>query len=754
MNVAWISSFLYNACFVARKPLRVKSSWLVLSAFLLFSVLAAASVLPEKARGQDYSPSTGLASDEPYIHPALSKPPYLISEWDTIPANHSGSVLLGLVLPLNEGWKTYWRDPGDAGLPTRLTLRPESRNVQDLSLKWPLPERMELLGLSTFGYGSDQSGRVVLPVEVQAIDPDQPLVLEATADYLVCKTICLPMRDSLSITLEPAPSGAGVKGEGAALISAAMARVPLVRQLNQPSEPRLLHVARGQEGDQLVLEAQVWSSQWTSPELIVEDGTGIAFEAPVFTPEPDIGPGYGRLRVSRPLSSYSENNAQTIRLTLYDGKKSAEFTLPATDLLPLQPRPPETGLHWVYMLSLALLGGFILNLMPCVLPVLSLKIIGLVQFNPEKKHYKNPHKRGHMIATAAGILFTFWLFALVAWILRQASIQVGWGMQFHSPLFAGGMMVALSIFIAHLLGLFSFRLPAFLGKTGTLRTDYAGSFLTGVTATLLATPCTAPFLGTAIGFALTGNALDIAMIFTGLGLGMALPYLLIALFWRSNSSAKSDVRILPKPGPWLAYIKPVMSLPLFGTMLWLGWILSGQVGTDKALIILAACSTGLLLLAGNRLISAPALNPAGWVVLAGALILTGWADRQAIAASALEDDLPFQAFEPDRIPQLVEEGKTVFVDITAKWCLTCQWNKNTVLLRDPVRSRLMSENIVLMQGDWTLPDPEIADYLNGFGRFGIPFNAVYSRATPHGHPLPELLSPDNVLGHLSEDIPG
>ena len=735
---------------MARKPLRVKSSWPVLTAFLLFSVLAAASVLPEKARGQDYSPSTGLATDEPYIHPALNAPPYLISEWDTIPANYNGPVLLGLVLPLNEGWKTYWRDPGDAGLPTRLTLRPESRNVQEISLHWPLPERMELLGLSTFGYGSDQSGRVVLPVEAKAIDPAQPLVLEATADYLVCKTICLPMRDPLSITLEPAPSGDGVKGAEAELISQAMARVPPMRQLNHPSEPRLLHVARGQEDNQIVVEAQVWSSHWTAGELIIEDGSGIAFEAPVFTPEPDIGPGYGRLRVSRPLSSYSENNPQTIRLTLYDGKKSAEFSLPVAELLPLQTRPPETGLHWVYMLSLALLGGFILNLMPCVLPVLSLKIIGLVQINPEKNH----SKRGHMIATAAGILFTFWLFALVAWILRQASIQVGWGMQFHSPLFAGGMMVALSIFIAHLLGLFSFRLPAFLGKTGTLRTDYAGSFLTGVTATLLATPCTAPFLGTAIGFALTGNALDIAMIFTGLGLGMALPYLIIALFWPANSSAKSDVRILPKPGPWLAYIKPVMSLPLFGTMLWLCWVLSGQVGTDKALIILVACLTGLLLLAGNRLVSAPALNPAGWVVLAGALILTGWADRQAIAASALEDDLPFQAFEPDRIPQLVEEGKTVFVDITAKWCLTCQWNKNTVLLRDPVRSRLMSENIVLMQGDWTLPDPEIADYLNGFGRFGIPFNAVYSRATPHGHPLPELLSPDNVLGHLSEDIPG
>ena len=388
--------------------------------------------------------------------------------------------------------------------------------------------------------------------------------------------------------------------------------------------------------------------------------------------------------------------------------------------------------------------------MPCVLPVLSLKIIGLVQLNPEKNH----HKKSHMIATAAGILFTFWLFALAAWLLRQASIQVGWGMQFHAPLFAGGMMVALSLFIAHLLGLFSFRLPAFLATAGALRTDYVGSFLTGVTATLLATPCTAPFLGTAIGFALTGNALDIAMIFTGLGVGMALPYLLIALFWRSNSSAKTDIRILPKPGPWLAYIKPVMSLPLFGTMLWLCWVLSGQVGTDKALIILVACLSGLLLLAGNKLISAPALNPAGWVVLAGALILTGWADRQAIAASALEDDLPFQTFEPERIAQLVEEGKTVFVDITAKWCLTCQWNKNTVLLRDPVRSRLMSENIVLMQGDWTLPDPEIADYLNSFGRFGIPFNAVYSRTMPHGHPLPELLSPENVLRHLPQDIPG
>ena len=744
-----MSCFLYNACFVARKPLRVKSSWLVYAAFLLFGLIGSASVSLDQVQGQGqaFSSSTQLEDDATSAHPALDEPPYLVSEWATLPANHSGPILFGLVLPLNDGWKTYWRDPGDAGLPTRLTLRPESRNVRDISLQWPLPERMELLGLSTFGYGSDENGSVVLPVEARAIEPDQPLVLEATADYLVCKTICLPMRDPLSITLEPAPSGDGVKGAEAELISQAMARVPPIRQLNQPSEPRLLHVAQGNEDNRLVLEAQVWSSQWTSPELIIEDGTGIAFEAPVFTPEPDIGPGYGRLRVSRPLSSYSENNAQTIRLTLYDGKKSAEFSLPVAELLPLQPqpRPEPAGFHWIYMLSLALLGGFILNLMPCVLPVLSLKIIGILQSPKEKSGYT----KGHMIATAAGILFTFWLFALAAWLLRQASIQVGWGMQFHSPLFAGGMMVALSIFIAHLLGLFSFPLPAFLAKTGALRTDYAGSFLTGVTATLLATPCTAPFLGTAIGFALTGNAFDIAMIFTGLGVGMALPYLIIALFWRS-----AGIRILPKPGPWLAYIKPVMSLPLLGTMLWLCWILSGQVGTNKALIILAACLTGLLLLAGNRLISAPALNPAGWVVLAAALILTGWADRQAIAASALEDDLPFQAFEPERIPQLVEEGKTVFVDITAKWCLTCQWNKSTVLLRDPVRSHLMSEDIVLMQGDWTLPDPEIADYLNGFNRFGIPFNAVYSLEMPHGHPLPELLSQDNVLRHLPGDIPG
>jgi suppressor for copper-sensitivity B len=395
------------------------------------------------------------------------------------------------------------------------------------------------------------------------------------------------------------------------------------------------------------------------------------------------------------------------------------------------------------MLALAVLGGLILNLMPCVLPVLSLKLMSVIR----KSGKETGAVRAGFLASAAGILSSFLVLGVAAVLVKQAGLTVGWGIQFQQPVFLAFMVALLTLFACNLLGFFEFRLPGALGDraaaAGAGRNGLFGDFLTGAFATLLATPCTAPFLGTAIGFALSSGPAEILAVFAALGLGLALPYLTVAAF-------PAAVRVLPRPGPWMGWLKAVLALALAGTAVWLLTVMQVTVGWETALSVGMLAAVAAAVLAAKRL-PGSRLGRAAWPVSAAlalaavAVPLTVQPLQRAAPSAEAAERIAWQPFDQAEIRRLVMEGRTVLVDVTADWCVTCQWNKKTVLESAEVAAWLDRPDVIAMRADWTRPDPVIAAYLERHGRYGIPFNIVYGPAAPAGIPLPELLSRDAVF---------
>jgi suppressor for copper-sensitivity B len=343
----------------------------------------------------------------------------------------------------------------------------------------------------------------------------------------------------------------------------------------------------------------------------------------------------------------------------------------------------------------ALLGGLILNLMPCVLPVLSLKVLSVVSHGGDHANRRTVFR--NFMASAAGIIFSFWVMAGGLVALKAAGGSIGWGIQFQHPGFLAFLLVVVLGFAANMWGLFEIPLPRFIANKIASRHEQeptlAGHFLTGAFATLLATPCTAPFLGTAIGFALARGAYEIFAIFTFIGIGLALPYILLAV-------SPGLFRFMPKPGPWMVRLKRVLAIALLVTAMWLAQVLMNVT-------------------------TMPAIDPDS--------AASGWSK-----------------LDTAKIAPAVAEGKTVFVDVTADWCLTCKANKKFVLDTDDIKTALAAPNIVLMEGDYTQQDEGISAYLHSFGRYGIPFNVVYGPGAPDGIALPELLTKEAVTDALAE----
>ena len=439
------------------------------------------------------------------------------------------------------------------------------------------------------------------------------------------------------------------------------------------------------------------------------------------------------------------HNLANLRLgvILSDGDRSAERTLYIK-----QKSLKNSGLSYLYIIAIALLGGLLLNLMPCVLPVLSLKLLSVIGHGGGVKH----QVRLNFLASTAGIIFSFILLAVTLIAMKNAGLAIGWGIQFQQSWFLIAMILTITLFACNLWGLFEFRLPYWLssfGENATRVQGLGGDFLTGCFTTLLATPCSAPFLGTAVSFALARDAVDILAVFSALGIGLALPYMLIALF-------PSLAICLPKPGQWMITLKKVLGFALAGTVIWLLSILYNAMGQNIGLVVscLVLVLIGIMFLAGrhNRMWQ---IGVCGFSVVALIAISTptfmpihGSENRALIKDPRLRN--LWQPFNANAIPRLVASGKTVFVDVTADWCLTCQINKTFVIAQDDILERLEQEDVVAMQADWTLPDSSITAYLVSFERYGIPFNAVYGSKAPAGIALPELLQTNAVIEALDK----
>ena len=459
-----------------------------------------------------------------------------------------------------------------------------------------------------------------------------------------------------------------------------------------------------------------------APDLIVEGPSGLYFPKPRVTIS---GAGHHALleiAVKR-LSGGPPLAGAALTITVTDGNRGLEaHIVPAAEF-----GPPL----WPILLA-ALLGGLILNLMPCVLPVLSLKLIAFVGHSGKER----THVRWSFLASTAGVLASFLALASLLAGLRAAGEAAGWGVQFQHPLFLSGMALMLTALAGNLWGWFEIPLPGFAGRLAEAtesQRGLLGDFLTGALATLLATPCTVPFLSTAVGFALAGGTAQIFGMFLLIGLGLSAPYILVA--------AVPDLALhLPHPGRWMLHLKRVLGLGLAGTALWLLHVLAGQVGLGAALATGAALVVLSSLLA---LASLPRRARAAGLGLAALAALLAPSLVAEAPPPAVQDGV-WQPFSETALADLLGKGRTVLVDATAAWCINCQVNKALVFDRGWTADALMKGRIAGLRADWTSPDPAIARYLASFGRYGIPFDAVYGPRAPQGLALPSLLTEDAV----------
>jgi thiol:disulfide interchange protein DsbD len=634
---------------------------------------------------------------------------------------------LGLAIEHQPHWHTYWKNPGDSGLPTTLqwTL-PDGFQAGEIA--WPTPSRLPIGPLMNHGY----EGRLLLPVkvEVPAGFAADTLNVKLRADWLVCKDVCIPEGGDFALDI---PTRSAVAAR-AADFEAAFAAVP--RKLTDVT------VKASVVSEGFALEVSGLPAAWS--------GKAIEFfpEAP------------GVLDNALPRKASWDGERWTLRVPLSDQRVDAPArmdavlvaagesvgvrvgfdiagTWPAPGMAPTPaaaatPAAPgaTSPLGLGLALLFALIGGAILNLMPCVFPVLSLKVLGFAAHADDRR----AHAIGGLAYTA-GVVLSFVALAGVLLALRAGGEQLGWGFQLQSPAVIAVLAALFTLIGLNLAGVFEFGsvLPSSLASLQA-KHPVLDSLLTGVLAVAVASPCTAPFMGASLGLAVTLPAIQALAVFAALGLGMALPYL-VASLWPAAA------RMLPRPGAWMARFKVLMAFPMFATVIWLVWVIGQQTGIDGAAALLAV----LLALAfiawalgtpGLGRMARASFGVLGALGLAAAL---SWMLPSFHASAATGPTRSAEAgWEPwsaQRVAELRAAGKPVFVDFTAAWCVTCQYNKRTTLSDAGVMADFAARGVVLMRADWTRRDPAITAALAGFGRNGVPVYALYGSDGP-----PQILS--------------
>jgi len=634
------------------------------------------------------------------------------------------TLQIGVEFRYPPGWHGYWRTPGDAGIAPVFDWSASS-NIGSASVSWPAPSRLVVSGLQNSVY----TGDVILPVNLKLVRRDAATRISLKLDYASCANVCVPEHSELMLTL---PAGAGSASSEAAQIAAALRKVP---RTPADADISVLHSAVQQtaSGRRLKVELRSGSTPFRSPDLFVE-GAGAGLPAAPSVQLSDHG-RRAALEVALPPVGAKDD---PLRVSVVDGPRAAEFSVATAATAP----GDDHGI--AVMLALALLGGLVLNFMPCVLPVLSIKVFSVVKAaGTERKT-----ARAMALATAFGIITSFGILAAVLSILKLAGASLGWGIQFQQPWFLAGMAVMTTLFAASFFGWLPIGLPRFLsdGSSGaTHRGPLIEAFTGGMLSTLLATPCSAPLVGTVVGFALARTPVEIAAVLLALGAGMALPFLTLAL-------APSLATRLPRPGRWMIELRRIMGLMLLATSAWLVaslWTVGGEAtallvsGTLVALLAVRAIAT-----------KGPPLRNRRWsgvtttLLACSAVVLTLLTPSGAGSRNAPSSE--WQAFDPDAIKTLVGSGKTVLVDVTASWCLTCKVNELSVLDTTVVRERLKRDNVVRMRADWSRYNPAVAAYIQYFGRFGIPLDVVYGPRMPQGHLLPEVLQTPVLLRAIDQ----
>lgn len=669
------------------------------------------------------------------------------------------TTTLALRLKMADGWHTYWRNPGDSGLPTTLAWKLPAGTTAG-PIQWPAPEALPAGPLVNFGY----EGEVLLLTDVAvAADarPGDTLTLAAKAEWLVCRETCIPEEAQLELVLPVSDRSDPYPQWGKAIAA--------TRDALPAPAPGWLAAARG-DGQKVVVTLTAPAGAATpagvhffpfdegriepaGKQAFARDPSGtFTLTLPVAN---QLAPGFARVAGVLTSTGGFAAGAAAPKAIVIDtpltgavvaGPKPAAAPVPVLNAA----APAGEGLSLLAAMLFAFIGGIVLNLMPCVFPVLSLKALALAA----PGHGNRQKLRLEGLAFSGGVIATFVVLAGLLLAFRAAGEQFGWGFQLQSPAVVTGLALLFFVLALNMSGAFEFTSLVPSEAAGwSARNKYADAALSGVLAVVIASPCTAPFMGAALGFALAQPAVVTLVVFVALGLGMALPFLLLSWFpgWR---------RMLPKPGKWMVHLKQMLAFPLYATVAWLAWVLGAQVDNDavvRLLITLVVVAFALWAWRTYRMGAARAYSVAavaGFVAACAVAwpLFSGGAERDAAAAApgagkAAAGD-PWQPFTPALVAELTAAGKPVFVDFTAAWCVTCQVNKRLVLNDRTVKDAFVQHGIELVRADWTRRDPVITQALAALGRQGVP---VYVFYIPGREPtlLPEVLQTQVVLDALA-----
>lgn len=674
-------------------PIAAWSSWRTLSAALLL-VLTPALVAAAESNVQQ-SPRATVS---------------LVSEYAAVSPGQE--LRIGLRQRLAPHWHTYWKNPGDAGSPPSITFAapPGVAGAIVGEIAWPGPDRFIIGPVASYGYENEIVFPMTLTVPRDA-RPGSELVLAANADWVVCEKECIPEEGKFRLALPVEDSARPASDAIRAAFRIADARQP-------QASPWKASVSAGESTLQVVVEGVGISPATVQSALYFPDGWGIVDHVA----DQALTVEEGRLTLTTTKGQGFTPGPSAGLLAITDGGGQKRwFALELTPAAAAATTGAPATLPLWQMALFAFLGGLILNLMPCVFPVLAIKATAVAGMSGGGRR----EVRLSGLFYTLGVLAAFMALALALLAVRAGGSAVGWGFQFQSPLFVAAMCWLMLAIGLNLSGVFEIGGSlAGAGQDLAQKKGHAGSFFTGLLAVVVATPCTAPFMGAAIGSALVAPAYVSLVVFAMMGLGLALPFLLLGLF-------PAVARRLPRPGAWMVTLRQAMAFPMYATAAWLLWVLAQQAGEAGLRMALA----GLVLVGLVAWLAGLAQHgtkkrwwPRG-AALAGVAGIVGLMaalhGAEPVAAAAPAQSAQAEPYSAERLAALRAEGKPVFVNMTAAWCITCLVNERTTLSTAAVQAAMQEHDVVYMKGDWTNRDPAITAFLQSFGRDGLPFYAFY-----------------------------
>ena len=751
---------------VQSNPSRRRSAIAFVSALAFRSLIAMLLAMPPAG--------PAAAQGAPPRDPSPNSDAVLVS--DVAAAEPGKSITVAVRLTLDPGWHTYWINPGDAGKPLKVNWTLPA-GVTAGALQFPTPHLMPQPPLMSYGYENEVFVLTELQVPANAA-PGTSLHIAGKAEWLACADICLPASGPLSLDI---PVRAGMTAAATAFradIAATREAIPtpapgwVVKSWNSSTGYILAIIANGdapvtsspyffvdsdtvlehakpqgfaRRGDTLVFalpRAEIGGHAVTALRGVVTGNTAAATPSGYLISTVVGGRISPALR-ARAVALLADSSART-----YGG---AGATVAAAE--PEGPPVPVPGSDMTLLVALAFafVGGLILNLMPCVFPVLSVKVLALLEHGGATDP---SHGRRHGLAFGTGVLLSFWILAGGLMLLRAGGERLGWGFQLQSPPVVALLALLMFALGLNLSGVFEIGLSLTrLGAAGRGST-YRESMLTGGLAVLVAAPCTAPFMGAALGYALVQPAMIGLMVFTSLAVGLALPFAVLA-------SAPRLLRFLPRPGPWLETLKQLFAFPLYATVVWLLWVYGQQVGIDALAVLLLAMivlAIGAWLWARGVRSDARVTRIAAAALMLLAASVAAFSERTVVAptvsatvrdSNAGQDG--WEPWSPQRVSELRAQGRPIFIDFTAAWCLSCQVNERVALRTSSVVDAFARGNVALLRADWTSRDDEITQVLASFGRSGVPLYVLYPSDKRGGAAiLPAVLTPGIVVDAVTK----